>query len=367
MSSSGGGPGLRDNSSLRVRKLAPGDAAGWDAFVRAHADGSFFHLSGWADVIPHSFGHRAHYLLAERGTADHGSRFSLPGAIVGVLPLVHLNSLLFGNALISIPFGVYGGALADGPEAERALLDAACALARELSVDYLELRNRKPSAVVDWPTKTLYATFRKAIADNDEANLKAIPRKHRAEVRKGLAAGLELHVDTEPSCVYAAYSESMRNLGTPVFSQSYFRRLREVFGQDCDLLSITHDGKVVSGVLSFFFRDECLPFYGGGTSAARGLRANDYMYWQVMRRCVARGVRIFDFGRSKRGTGSFDYKEYWGFEPEDMHYQYYLVRARDLPNVSPNNPKYRLFIRAWQRLPLGVSRTLGPLIARNLG
>jgi FemAB-related protein (PEP-CTERM system-associated) len=332
--------------------------------VRAHPDGSFFHLSGWAEVIPHSFGHRAHYLVAQRGVARNGA----PPVIAGVLPLVHLDSLLFGNALISIPFGVYGGVLAQDPEAERALLDAACALARELRVDYLELRNRRPSAgTADWPTKTLYATFRRTLADNDEANLKAIPRKHRAEVRKGLNAGLELHVDTDPGRVYAVYSESVRNLGTPVFGLGYFRKLREVFGEDCDLLSITHGGKVVSGVMTFLFRDECMPFYGGGTSAARALRANDFMYWQVMRRAVQRGVRIFDFGRSKRGTGSFDYKEYWGFEPQDLHYQYYLVRAREIPNVSPNNPKYRLFIRAWQRLPLGVSRALGPLIARNLG
>jgi FemAB-related protein (PEP-CTERM system-associated) len=339
-----------------IAKLTAGDTARWDAYVRSHADGTFFHLAGWAEVISQSFGHRCHYLVARREG----------GEVAGVLPLVHLDSLLFGNALMSIPFGVYGGVLADDAATERALLDAACALARELRVDYLELRNRRPGNL-DWPTKSLYVTFRKQLHDTDDANLKAIPRKQRAVVRKGIESSLQFHVDEDTNRLYRAYSESVRNLGTPVFSADYFRRLRQVFGPDCEVTTVTNEGRVVAGVMSFYFRDECMPFYGGGTGAARDLKANDFLYWQVMRQARARGTKVFDYGRSKRGTGSFAFKENWGFTPEDLHYQYYLVRARAVPDVSPNNPKYRLFIRAWQRLPLPVSRTLGPLIARNLG
>jgi FemAB-related protein (PEP-CTERM system-associated) len=340
---------------LEVRRRTSADDAAWDQFVRAHPRGTFFHLAAWADLIEGVFGHRTHHLVAQRGDA-----------IEGVLPLVHQKSLLFGNALISMPFGVYGGAIAATPQAERTLIDTACALARDLGVDYLELRNRERPDL-DWPTRDLYVTFRKPIATSDEANLLAIPRKQRAMVRKGIDAGLKSHIDDGTERLYAAYSESVRNLGTPVFGRGYFRGLQRAFGEDCEIMTITDRDRVVASVMSFYFRDEVLPYYGGGTALARARKGNDFLYWEVMRRACARGVRLFDYGRSKRGTGSFAFKEHWGFEPAPLHYQYYLVRARELPNVSPANPKYRMFVRAWQHLPLPVSRAVGPLLARSLG
>jgi FemAB-related protein (PEP-CTERM system-associated) len=342
-------------ATLAVRTRTAADDAAWDGLVRAHANGTFFHLSAWAGVIERAFGHRSHYLVAERS-----------GIIEGVLPLVHQKSLLFGNALMSIPFGVYGGVLAQSAEASRALVDAACALARDLGVDYLELRNREPTDL-DWPSKDLYVTFRKTLAPTEEANLLAIPRKQRAVVRKGIDAGLKSEIDAGTERLYAAYSESVRNLGTPVFGQRYLRELKVAFGPDCEVLTVLHQGQPVASVMSFYFRDEVLPFYGGGTSAARDCKANDFLYWELMRRACARGLRIFDYGRSKRDTGSFAFKEHWGFEPAPLHYQYYLVRARELPNLSPTNPKYQMFIRAWQRLPLPVARAVGPFLARSLG
>ncbi len=346
---------LAPQAALAVRRRTAADDAAWDAFVRAHAQGTFFHLSGWAGVIERSFGHRSHYLLAERG-----------GRIEGLLPLVHQKSLLFGNALMSIPFGVYGGVIAQSAEASRSLVDAACALARDLGVDYLELRNRE-ACDLDWPKRDLYVTFRKTIEPTEEANLLAIPRKQRAVVRKGIETGLTGEIDAGTGRLYAAYSESVRNLGTPVFSHRYFRELRAAFGADCEILTIPWQGEPVASVMSFYFRDEVLPYYGGGTAQARACKANDFLYWDLMRRACARGLRTFDYGRSKRGTGSHDFKEHWGFKPEPLHYQYYLVRARELPNLSPSNPKYQMFIRAWRRLPLPVSRAVGPFLARSLG
>jgi FemAB-related protein (PEP-CTERM system-associated) len=279
---------------------------------------------------------------------------------------VHQKSLLFGNALMSIPFGVYGGAIATSADAARALIEAATAVARELGVDYLELRNREP-ADLDWPTRDLYVTFRKELAPTEEANFLAIPRKQRAMVRKGIDAGLRTEIDAGTERFYLAYAESVRNLGTPVFAHRYFRELRRAFGDDCEILTTLHGDKVAASVLSFYFRDEVLPYYHGGTAMAREYKANDFLYWELMRRACARGVRIFDYGRSKRDTGSFAFKEHWGFEPAPLQYQYYLVRAREVPNLSPTNPKYRMFIRAWQHLPLPVSRAVGPLLARSLG
>ncbi|HLF09786.1 MAG TPA: FemAB family XrtA/PEP-CTERM system-associated protein [Gammaproteobacteria bacterium] len=339
---------------MRVRSLDADNAGRWDSFVQRHRDGTFFHLAGWRTVIETAFGHRGHYLYVERD-----------GEVRAVLPLVHVSSFLFGNALISTPFCVYGGALGDS-EPVNALLDAACDLAKELKVDYLELRNRR-RIDRDWPTKDLYVTFRKPIGADEQANLLAVPRKQRAMIRKGIDAGLRSAVDSDLARFYSVYSESVHSLGTPVFGHGYFSRLQAIFGDACEVMSVWHQEQIIASVMSFYFRDEVLPYYGGGTRAARALKGNDFMYWELMRRAGARGIRVFDYGRSKRNTGSFSFKEHWGFAAEPLPYQYFLVNSRKLPDVSPSNPKYRLFVRGWRILPLAVSRIAGPLIARNLG
>lgn len=341
-------------STLRVTQLGAGDDARWDAFVESCPEATFFHRSGWKKIIENVFGHEAFYLIAES-----------PEGIEGVLPLGRVESRWFGDALISVPFGVYGGVAAVDESARRLLEDEAEALAVELGVDYLEMRNRR-SRRDDWPAKDLYVTFRKELHPDPEANLKAIPRKQRAMVRKGIQAGLKAELDDGPSRFYRAYATSVRNLGTPVYPQKYFRALVDVFGESSDILTITNDGRAVASVLSFYFRDEVLPYYGGGTGEARALKANDFMYWELMKRSVERGYRVFDYGRSKVGTGSYSFKKNWGFVPEPLPYQYRLVRAGEVPNVSPANPKYRLLVKTWQRLPVSVSTLIGPLVSRHI-
>ncbi len=340
---------------ITVRTLTPDCREQWDAFVDGCPHATFFHRAGWQQVIEQAFGHRTHYLLAERD-----------GGIAGVLPLAHISSLLFGNALISNPFCVYGGIATEDDEAFAALEAAACKLAEQLQVDYLEMRNRERRHP-GWPVKDLYVTFRKPIDPDPEQNLLAIPRKQRAMVRKGIKAGLKGEFESSTARFYDAYSQSVRNLGTPVFSRRYFELLQQVFRDSCDILTITHEGELVSSVMNFYFRDEVLPYYGGGTALARQLKGNDFMYWELMRHSCERGLRVFDYGRSKQGTGSWSFKKNWGFEPAPLYYEFYLVKAREMPDISPMNPKYRLFINAWKRLPLPLTRLIGPLLARNLG
>lgn len=340
---------------MRVRAMTDKDAPAWDAFVEAHPEATFFHRAGWREVLQRAFGHRGHYLMAEDD-----------GGVIGVLPLARVRSRLFHDALISTPFCVYGGPVARDEETLDALIAAGSAEARALGVEYMELRQLR-SARPDWPSKSLYVTFRRTLSEDHDANLKAIPRKQRAVIRKGLDAGLDVSVDNDGGDFYRAYSESVRNLGTPVFSRRYVRTLLDVFPEDTEILTVRHQGVPVSSVLSFYFRDQVLPYYGGGTAAARDLKAYDLMYWELMKRSVDRGFRVFDFGRSKRETGSYSYKVHWGFEPEPLHYEYDLVRAGEMPDVSPVNPKYERFIRLWRRLPLPVSQWLGPPLARSLG
>jgi FemAB-related protein (PEP-CTERM system-associated) len=342
--------------SLGVRLFREGDERRWDAFVRAHPDGTFFHLSGWKRVIEQAFHHRTYYLLAERG-----------GALAGVLPLTHVNSRLFGSSLISNAFAVRGGPIAEDANSLHALESEAVRLMDALGIPVLELRDFSPSRA-NWPSKSnLYANFRRPLEASIVGNMKAIPRKQRAMVRKGLGNGLRSELDDGIDRFYAIYAESVRNLGTPVFAPSYFRLLREEFAGCCDIVTVSCDGRAVASVLNFYFRDEVLPFYGGGARAARALAANDFMYWEVMRRACERGYRFFDFGRSKLGTGSYAFKCNWGFRPTPLVYQFRLARGRTMPELNPLNPRLALLIALWKRLPLVVANRIGPLIVRGIG
>ena len=341
--------------AVRVSELQSSDLSRWDEFVLGCSEATFFHRAGWKTAIERAFGHRTCFLYAEAG-----------GRIEGVLPLAEVKSLVFGHTLVSLPFCVYGGIAAQSALARHALDEAARALAAKLSVDHLEYRCLTPQHP-DWVHKDLYVTFRKEIDSDVERNLLDIPRKQRAIVRKGIKAGLKGEIDVGVERFFSAYAASVHRLGTPVFSRRYFQILREVFGRDCEVLTVTQDGRVVASVLSFYFRDEVLPYYGGGTDEAREVAGNDFMYWELMRRACERGMRVFDYGRSKRGTGSFDFKKNWGFEPQPLHYEYLLVKGKRVPEHNPLNPKYSLFIKLWQRLPLPLANRIGPHIVKSLG
>lgn len=346
-------------TQVTVERLKPQDAgaaAAWDAFVLACPEATFFHRAGWQRILREVFKHDTHYLLAKT-----------EGSITGVLPLAHVNSMLFGNSLASLPFAAYAGVAALDEASAAALEREACALAEKLAVQHLELRHLKRRHD-DWPEQDLYVTFRKAILPEEEANMLAIPRKQRAMVRKGIKNGLKSEIDADVSRFFALYSDNVHRHGTPALSRRYFEELQREFGPDCEVLTVTGpDGKLLSTVMSFYFRDEVLPYYAGDDEAARELAANDFKYWELMRRACARGIKLFDYGRSKQGTGPYAFKKNWGFEPQPLHYEYRLYKRDSVPQNNPANPKYALMIKTWRKLPLGFANWLGPFVVRNLG
>ena len=342
------------SSAVTVGLLGPADVRRWDAFVLRCPNATFFHRAGWQRVIERAFGHPTWFMYAE-----------IDGRIEAVLPLAQIRSRLFGNGLHSLPFCVYGGIAAQRDDAAAALDHAAQTLAQRLQVDHLEYRHMQPQHA-DWRTSPIYFSFRKPLHATPELNLQEIPRKQRAMVRKGMAGGLRSVSDGDAERFFKAYASSVHRLGTPVFSPAYFRILQEVFGSHCEVLSVEHGGATICSVLLFYFRDQVLPYYGGGGEAARALAGNDFMYWEVMRRACERGCTLFDFGRSKLGTGSFDFKKNWGFTAQALHYETKLYRG-SLPDKNPLNPRYQLFIKAWRRLPLAVANMIGPHIVRSLG
>jgi FemAB-related protein (PEP-CTERM system-associated) len=345
---------------MKIYSLRDQDEA-WDRYVNAHPAATFFHRAAWRGVIEQAFGHSTHYLAAEQD-----------GAIAGVLPLAQVKTRLFGHSLISLPFCVYGGPLAEEPAIADALAAHAAELGGKLGAAATELRFRAdPGAAykaAGWQERDgIYVTFRRPITGDDDANLKAIPRKQRAMVRKGIDRGLQSRVGQDVDGLYRIYAESVRNLGTPVFARRYFRILAEAFGNEMDVVTVAHEGRDVAAVMNFYWRDEVLPYYGGGTQAARTLGANDFMYWSVMRHAAARGSRMFDFGRSKVDTGSHAFKKNWGFTPAPLFYRFHVAPGRQIPENNPLNPKYRLMIAAWKWLPLPVANRIGPFLVRGVG
>jgi FemAB-related protein (PEP-CTERM system-associated) len=341
---------------IRVRAFVPEDMLRWEAFVQRCPEATFFHKVGWREILEQCFGHRTHYLLAEQ-----------VGDVVGVLPLAEVRSLLFGHSLVSLPFCANAGVAVSEPAAVVPLHRAAQELGERLGAAHLELRNRTPREPA-WPRQELYCSFRKEILPEVDANMLAIPRKQRAVVRKGIKNGLTGEIDAGVDRFFALYADNVHRHGTPPYARSYFEALRRVFGRDAEVLTIVDAaGRPVSSVLSFYFRDEVLPYYAGDDVSARDLGANDFKYWELMRRACERGLRVFDYGRSKRGTGPFDFKKNWGFEPAPLAYEYCLHRRRSIPENNPLNPKYRALIATWRRLPLPIANLIGPHIVKSLG
>ena len=348
-----------DASILRVRRLQAGDKAtqdAWDSFVLTHSQATFFHRAGWQKIVQDVFKHDTYFLFAE-----------IEGCITGVLPLAHVKTWLFGNALVSLPFAVYGGVVTSNSQAAAALEHEAHRIAKDLGVAHLELRNVRP-VHADWPSQDLYVTFRKELGPDDNVNMLSIPRKQRAMVRKGAANGLRSALDVDVDRFYALYANNMRRHGTPALPRKYFRALCTEFKDDCEVLTVESvSGRPVSSVMSFYFRNEVLPYYAGDDVEARGLAANDFKYWELMRRATARGVTMFDYGRSKQGSGSYAFKRNWGFEPTPLHYEYQLYKRSTVPQNNPNNAGFKPLIAVWRRLPLDFANWLGPYIVRGLG
>ena len=342
-------------SPVTVTVATDADAQRWQAWADAHPQASIYHAWAWRSVLQQAFGHRPHYLVANRA-----------GRIVGVLPLAQVKTLLFGHSLVSLPFCPYAGPLGEDRAALDALDHHAEALARELGVDHLEYRSLGPSHR-GWPSQDLYVVFRKALSADHEANMNAIPRKQRAMVRKGIKAGLTSEtgdVDT----FFRLFADNVHRHGTPAHSRRFFELTLEAFGEQADILVVRDaQGVPVSGVLNLYHRDEVLPMHAGDDPRARELAANDFKYWELMRRSVERGYRVFNYGRSKRGTGPFDFKKNWGFEPAPLTYEYRLLGRTTVPQNNPLNPKYRLMIATWRRLPRWLVNIVGPYLVRGLG
>jgi FemAB-related protein (PEP-CTERM system-associated) len=348
---------VRAATTLRPLDLRePGEVRRIDGFL-AEARGSLFHRPAWLRAVEAGTGQRAAGLVAER-----------LGTVTGWLPLTEVRSTLFGKALVSSGFGVGGGILAVSDEAAQALAEAAQAHAVRGRFAGIELRGGPvPEGWDSWSDK--HCGFERTLAADDEAELLAIPRKARAEVRKGLGFGHRITIGRgrdDLAAHYACYAASVRNLGTPVFPRALFAAMLDAFPESSDILTVWAGETPLASVLSFYHDGAVMPFWGGGVFAARAARANEVMYYELMLHARARGMARFDFGRSKTGSGPFAFKKNWGFEPQPLTYAGWTAPGARQRNIDPTDASYSRKIELWKKLPLPVANTLGPWIARGL-
>lgn len=339
---------------MRVVEFTSDWQARWDSYVLQQDAGTLFHGTAWRRIVERSFGYKSCYLLAEEA-----------GQIRGALPLFLVSNPVTGRTLISSPFAVYGGICTDNEDARRQLTSAACALAHKAKVEYLELRLREGIGIPDFITKDLYVTFDTEIDPDHDRLFKGLPRDTRYMIRKSQKAGLTAIIGSDGlNEFYDVYAQSVRNLGTPVFSKKFFRIILEELGENAEIMVVRKEQTPVAAVMSFRFRDWILPYYGGSTLQGRHFAANNFMYWELLESARQRGIRRFDFGRSKRGTGAYDFKSGWNMRESALPYQFHLVKRQELPNFSPANPKFSRVIDLWKRIPFPVTKAIGPALVK---
>ncbi len=345
--------------TVRTARLSDrSESARIDSYVAEHPESVFFHRPHWSLAVERGCGQRAHYLVAERPD----------GRLAGCLPLTDVRSALFGRALVSTGFGTGGGVIADDRAGAAALLRAAAEIADRIGCATVELRGGEfPD---DYSVRDdVYVGFAMDLPQSEEAIFKSIKRRHRG-VRRARERELGVRVGSAPgdrSDFFGVYGESMRNLGSPVFPRRLFDSMLDLFGADCDILTVSDGAEPVASVLNFYFKDIVHPYWGGGTAAARDCFASELMYFEVMCHASRRGCTRFDFGRSKVGTGNYSFKMNWGMDPEPLRYGVRTAAGAAARDINPLSPKNRLKVEAWKKLPLWVSNRLGPVLARGLG
>jgi FemAB-related protein (PEP-CTERM system-associated) len=346
-------PASQDSRS-QIRELNSSDISQWDEFVLRHPFGTPFHLTAWKRTLEQTFGYHAIYLLAVENAE-----------IRGVLPLFLVKNPIIGKALISTPFAVYGGILANSEADVLKLHQRGVSLARELGVDYLELRNAHREQCATTPNVDRYVSFTQPLVPDENALLESLPKKTRNMVRKSLKQKFEMRYRSKNLKYFEnLYAKSMRRLGTPCFPSKYFANLVRNFGDIIDIRECWLDGKPVAASMNFMFKDDMHIYYAAADAQYNHLSPNTYMYFDHLRWAGANGLKTFDFGRCKRNTGVFEFKRHWNTTMRELPYEVVLINRKELPNFSPVNPQFKLAIKIWRSVPLWVTRLVGPSLIR---
>lgn len=341
-------------TALHVQRFE-GPAGDWDGAVRAQAGWTHFHLFGWRTVIERVIRHECIYLVARDQATQR---------IMGVLPLVHVRSLVFGHYLVSMPFVNYGGPLGS-EEAVRALTAEAVRIAREASVKLLELRSRS-SLPVDLQVSHRKLTVLLDLPSDPALLWKSLPTKLRSQIRRPQKDGVEVRFGlAEIDAFYEVFAHHMRDLGTPTQPRMLFETLAEVFPDDVQFAVAYHEGRPIACGCGFLWNGEFEITWASALRSHRAMSPNMLVYWALMERMTQAGARTFNFGRCTRGSGTHRFKMQWGGREEQLWwYQASDTTGAPAATPSPDQGAFALATRVWQRLPVGLATRLGPHIVR---
>jgi FemAB-related protein (PEP-CTERM system-associated) len=338
--------------TLQIRIVTPQDHALWDSFVDAHFQGTPFHLFAWKNTIENTFGYKPQYLWAVDA-----------GKVRAVLPLFLIKNPLLGRVLLSSPFAMYGGILADSPHAHAAMVQHIKDLAARLEVQYLELRNAYPEQCAGFERISRYVTFtHEAKITDPEQLLTALPMRLRNKIRKSLKYSYSSRIATDPTAFYNLMALNYRRLGTPIFPRQFFSRILENFGPRVDLREVLLDQKVAAASINFLYRSEMHTYYAASDQTLLHAAPNNFMYFDYLLWTAANGFARFDFGRSSVNTGTFEFKRHWLTDMRELPYEILLVKRKSLPNFTPKNPRFETALKIWRRLPLPITKVIGPRV-----
>jgi len=340
--------------AVAIRNFDSGIAREWDHFLVSNPQATPFHSTAWMRALQTTFNYENRSVYAER-----------TGRISGVLPLFLVSNWIVGRCLISIPFADYGGICAEDEESADALVAHAVEIGIAEKVDFLELRHKNGKPRTAFHIRDLYVSFSTELAADPETQFKRLPRDTRYMIRKAEKAGLELRSGLEllPE-FYELFTLNWRRFGTPVFSRQWLETLVHEFQGSADLTMAHSNRRAVAGVFSFVFRNTLFPHYSGASPDANTLAANNFIYWELMKGAINQGLRHFDFGRSKKGTGAYQFKAGWNMQLDPLEYQVCMIRRKSQPNFSPANPKFALAANLWSHMPLKATTWLGPHVVR---
>ncbi len=330
----------------------------WDKFVLSNKDSSNYHQLVWKNVIEKTFGHKTYYLFVLDDNEE----------IRGILPLVHMKSLLFGNFLVSLPFFNYGGVLADNNEAMNALIQRAEELGKELGVEHIEFRHSFPLDSVDLKVKTHKVSMLLDLPDDPDTLWKSFKSKLRSQIRRPQKEGMEVKIGTldQVDNFYEVFSINMRDLGTPVYPKNFFVNILNAFPNNAWIVTVFYDNLPVASGFIIGFKDVLEIPWASSIRKYNRFAPNMLLYWSILEFACKNGFKKFDFGRSSPNKGTYRFKKQWGAKPHQLYWYYWLRKGEELPSINPDNPKYKMAIDLWRKLPLSVTKILGPKIVKYI-
>lgn len=342
---------------MKTRIVAPSDQARIEDFLTRMDSATTYHHPAWGTLIEQCFGHRFIGLICEEGN----------GGIQGVLPLVHMKSRLFGNFIVSMPYFNYGGVCATGSRAAESMLDTAVEIARELEAEHIELRQQE-NLDNEMAVKACKVSMRLPLCKNPMELWDSFPSKLRSQIRVPIKKGLKVRVGKveELDDFYEIFSTNMRDLGTPVYSKKFFRSILERFRESTWVAIVSMGSAPLAAGIMTGYKERIEVPWASSIRKFNHLSPNMLLYWGFIEFASGQGFSIFDFGRSTPGEGTYRFKEQWGAKPVSLHWHYWFRPGGSMPDLTNRNPKYRLAIAAWKRLPIPISRILGPPIVKNI-